>query len=253
METSHTVVFTQRAFNAIVTETINKHPLETGGVLLGYVMDNGTWIVVENIPPGIDSTHRSAYFEYDADFVTYVANVVANQYKGNLSILGLWHRHPGSMDFFSSTDDETNRNYARDSRYGSISALVNCDPRWRLTMYHVGQNGEYERAEWFVDEGDLIPPELLELRFAKPNDVPVFDGDRLAVPASAPTERQDGEKNSEEPGEAAVSAAEAGRAAEPGGAAAPSVQDEPYTWGMAFRDMKIIFEKLSKSRKNGIQ
>ena len=51
MESSPYVVFSQRAFNAIVTETIDKHPIETGGILLGYVLDNGAWIVVENIPP----------------------------------------------------------------------------------------------------------------------------------------------------------------------------------------------------------
>lgn len=185
METPQTVVFTQRAFNAIVTETVNKHPIETGGIFLGYVMDNGTWIVVENIAPGFKSTHHSAYFEYDADFVTYLANVVANQYKGNLQILGLWHRHPGSMDIFSSTDDETNYNYAKDSEYGSISALVNCDPMWRMTMYHVSQEGKYERSEWFVDEGDIIPSELLELHYKNPDDVPVFNRTGTAIKAKS--------------------------------------------------------------------
>ena len=183
MEEPQTVIFTQRAFNAIVTETVSKHPIETGGILLGYVLDNGIWIVVENVAPGQDSTHRSAYFEYDADFVTYLANVIAEQYKGNLRILGLWHRHPGSMDVFSSTDDRTNLDYARDCQQGAISALVNCDPKWRMTMYHVAQNGEYQKAEWYVDEGDLIPEELLELRYRSLEDVPTFDGNRRRVPA----------------------------------------------------------------------
>ena len=84
MEGSPYVVFSQRAFNAIITETIDKHPIETGGILLGYVLDNGAWIVVENIPPGYQSIHQTAYFEYDEEFVTYLSNVVAKQYKGNL-------------------------------------------------------------------------------------------------------------------------------------------------------------------------
>ncbi len=175
MNKIQTVVFTQRAFNAIVTETISKHPIETGGIFLGYILDNGTWIVVENIAPGFKSTHQAAYFEYDKDFVTYLANVIANQYKGNLRILGLWHRHPGDFDKFSSTDDETNRNYANDSEHGAISALVNCDPKFRLSMFHVSQNGEYHDAEWFVDEGDLIPQELLELYYTDVDNLPVFD------------------------------------------------------------------------------
>ena len=175
MESSQTVIFTKRAFNAIVTETISKHPIETGGIFLGYLLDNGTWIVVENISPGYKSTHCSAYFEYDTEFVTYLANVVANQYKGNLQILGLWHRHPGSLDVFSSTDDQTNRNYASDNPLGAISALVNCDPQMRITMYHVSQNGEYCQAEWYVDDGDLIPQELFELHYTDADELPVFD------------------------------------------------------------------------------
>ena len=61
------VVFTRRAFNAILTETLDRSPLETGGIFIGYVLDNGVWIVVEAIPPGIKTVNRQAYFEYDAD------------------------------------------------------------------------------------------------------------------------------------------------------------------------------------------
>ena len=35
MENQPYVVFTQRAFNSILTETIHKHPVETGGILIG--------------------------------------------------------------------------------------------------------------------------------------------------------------------------------------------------------------------------
>ena len=55
------VVFSQRAFNSIVTETIHKNPVETGGILIGYVLDNGVRIVVENIPPGQNSQHKWGY------------------------------------------------------------------------------------------------------------------------------------------------------------------------------------------------
>ncbi|HIT16477.1 MAG TPA: Mov34/MPN/PAD-1 family protein [Candidatus Avimuribaculum pullicola] len=171
------VVFTQRAFNAIVTETIDKHPIETGGILIGYILDNGVWVVIENIPPGYHTIHRQAYFEYDAEFVNYLQNVVATQYEGRLSmqVLGLWHRHPGSMDVFSSTDDETNLLFAKGRRYGAISALVNCDPKMRITMYHVDQHGEYEDIDWYVDNGEMIPDDFVALRFTTEEDLPVFN------------------------------------------------------------------------------
>ena len=179
------IVFTRRAFNAIVTETLDKHPLETGGIFIGYVLDNGIWVVVETIPPGIETVNRTAYFEYDAKFINYLSNVVAKQYKGNLQVLGLWHRHPGSMDVFSSTDDETNVQFARPNAWGAISGLVNCDPRMRLTMYHVDDRCRYTKTEWSVDDG-IIPEELLELRYTSAESLPVPAGTRTNPAPTAP-------------------------------------------------------------------
>lgn len=236
MESPQTVIFTQRAFNAIVTETISKHPIETGGIFLGYVMDNGTWIVVENVAPGAKSTHRSAYFEYDTAFVTYLANVLANQYKGNLQILGLWHRHPGSMDVFSSTDDQTNRNYAIDHPHGAISALVNCDPKWRMTMYHVSQSGEYQEAEWFVDDNDLIPDDLVALRYTNPENVPVFDRRGVVNTDNVHEDVHDG--GSEVVGYTVSVDGES--------MSSPQGTLRPYTFRMALRDMRTVINNLIK-------
>ncbi len=168
------VIFTQRAFNAIVTETADKHPVETGGVLLGYVLDTGVWVVVENIAPGYLARHRLAEFSYDRDFTTYLANVVNRQYEGELRILGLWHRHPGSWDAFSPPDDETNLRYAQLSPQGALSALVNCDPRMRLTMYHVDSEGRYTCIPWMVDDGTLIPAAYTALRYTTADNLPYF-------------------------------------------------------------------------------
>jgi len=168
------VVFTKRAFNAIVAEALDKNPLETGGIFIGYILDNGIWIVLETIPPGIETINQRAYFEYDANFINYLSNVIAKQYKGNLQVLGLWHRHPSSMDVFSSTDDGTNVMFAKANPSGAISGLINCDPRMRLTMYHVDNLCHYTKIEWSVDD-DIIPENLLELRFTSPDDLPVLD------------------------------------------------------------------------------
>lgn len=173
--TNNYVIFSQRAFNSIVTEVIDKHPIETGGILIGYVLDNGVWVVVENIPPGYHTIHQRAYFEYDAEFVNYLSNVIALQYKGNLQVLGLWHRHPGSMDVFSHTDDGTNVKFAKDRQCGAISALVNCDPKMRMTMYHVSPYGEYEHIDWYVDDGETIPEEFLALCYPSEEFLPTFN------------------------------------------------------------------------------
>ena len=167
------VVFSNKAYNAIIRESFDKDPVETGGILLGHILDNGVWIVMEVLPPGIKCIFERAYFEYDDEFVNYLAQTVANQYEIPLELLGLWHRHPGYMDVFSSTDDGTNTTFALQSPSGVISGLVNIDPQFRLTMYHMDNPREvmrqyarpiYERVEIEVGD-DIIPEEYFKLRY----------------------------------------------------------------------------------------
>lgn len=220
------VIFSQRAFNSIVTEVIDKHPIETGGILIGYVLDNGAWIVVENIPPGYQKAiHRNSYFEYDTEFVNYLSNVIALQYKGNLQVLGLWHRHPSSMDVFSHTDDGTNIKFARDRQCGAISALVNCDPKMRITMYHVLPTGEYEPIDWYVDDGETIPHEFLELWYKDEDSLPTFDSRGVIGRSNNITSNQVEEQKTPETT-----------------AESPSL---PYTMHDAIEDFKKIIRKLS--------
>ena len=163
-------------FRSIIRESFDKDPVETGGILLGHVLDNGMWIVMEVLPPGIHCIFETAYFEYDDAFVNYLAQSVANQYRIPLELLGLWHRHPGSMDFFSTTDDQTNATFAAQNSYGVISGLVNIDPKFRLTMYHMGNlsrivpgsRPRYEKIPIEVGD-DIIPESYFELRY--------YDGD----------------------------------------------------------------------------
>lgn len=165
------VIISSKAYNAMIRESFAKHPVETGGILLGYILDNGLWVVMEMIPPGINGVFQNAYFEYDQDFVNYLGTSVANQYKEPLQVLGLWHRHPGSMDYFSSTDDGTNSEFASRNPYGVISGLVNIDPSFRLTMYHLDHNDgvrprniAYSNVEVEIGD-DLIPERFFELRY----------------------------------------------------------------------------------------
>lgn len=171
------VVFSNKAYNAIIRESFDKDPVETGGILLGHILDNGVWIVMEVLPPGFKSIFETAYFEYDDAFVNYLAQSVANQYKIPLELLGLWHRHPGSMDVFSSTDDHTNSTFASQNPSGVISGLVNIDPRFRLTMYHMENpryavhqyaRPNYERVDVEVGD-DIIPKKYFRLKY--------FDGE----------------------------------------------------------------------------
>ena len=156
------VVFSDRAFAAIMAETTEKIKTETGGLFLGSFED-GIWYVIEAIDPGPKSIFEVAYFEYDQQYTQHLINKIANLYDKKLTLIGLWHRHPGSFDQFSSTDDDTNSKYAQMRKEGAISALVNIDPKFRLTMYHIDQPCRYSVIEYDVGN-HLIPDEMLRYK-----------------------------------------------------------------------------------------
>jgi hypothetical protein len=157
------IIFSKRAYNSIVVESYDKIKTETGGILLGNIIDD-IWYVVEVIDPGPNSIFTVSYFEYDTAYVNHLAKAISKLYKIELAVLGLWHRHPGSMDTFSSTDDLTNAEFAKLHPKGAISGLLNIDPNLRLTMYHVSFPLKYTAT--FFDIGDhLLPDSLLEFKF----------------------------------------------------------------------------------------
>ncbi|MBQ7370442.1 MAG: Mov34/MPN/PAD-1 family protein [Blautia sp.] len=155
-------VFSDRAYAAVMAETTEKIQTETGGLFLGAV-EKDTWYIIEAIDPGPDSVFEVAYFEYDQQYTQHLINKIANLYEEKLTLIGLWHRHPGSFDIFSSTDDGTNSKYARMRQQGAISALVNIDPEFRLTVYHVGQPCRYKKILYEVGD-DRIPSNYLKLK-----------------------------------------------------------------------------------------
>ena len=147
-------IFSARAYAALLSEVLDEVQTETGGVLLGY-WDDGVWQVVESVDPGPSSRFEVAYFEYDQDYVNHLINKVSRIYEKQLDLIGLWHRHPGSFDRFSATDDETNLKYASLSKHGAVSALVNIAPHFRLTVYQVtAQPLRYEKISYEVLDRD---------------------------------------------------------------------------------------------------
>lgn len=159
------IVFSNRAYNSIVSETYDKIKTETGGILLGKIIAD-VWYVIEVIDPGPNSIFTVTYFEYDTPYVNHLAKAISKQYKTELAVLGLWHRHPGSMDTFSSTDDGTNTEFSKMHSKGAISGLINIDPNLRLTMYHVSLPLLYKKISFEVGD-TLIPDYLFSFKYSE--------------------------------------------------------------------------------------
>jgi integrative and conjugative element protein (TIGR02256 family) len=157
------VVLSERAMVSVLAEVKEKIATETGGVFLGH-RKGQVWYVVESIDPGPRSVFREAYFEYDRDYIIHLMNKVARLYREPLDVLGLWHRHPGSMDQFSSVDAGTNSEFAAMHAEGAISALVNLDPEFRITMYEVQLPLQYRKVQVLVGNEHFRDTRLLAYR-----------------------------------------------------------------------------------------
>lgn len=154
------VLFSRRAVAAICAETLEHHPLETGGILLGH-WHQRRWQVLEAIDPGPGARCTPTTFEYDRAYVAHLASKLARQYRKPLELIGLWHRHPGSFDRFSAEDDVTNQRFVALTPHGALSCLVNLDPDFRLTAFHVPKDLRYRRLPLVVGDA-LIDSQLRE-------------------------------------------------------------------------------------------
>lgn len=157
------IVLSDRAYATIIAEAYQRINTETGGILLGHY-DNGTWFVVEVIDPGMKASYSTVEFEYDGEYVTHLLKKVSRIYKYELHFLGAWHRHPGSMDTFSHTDDIAHKNIVKWAGNGAISLLVNFDPNFRISPYYVDDSINYWKIKNLYIGDKYCNPKVLQLR-----------------------------------------------------------------------------------------
>lgn len=128
------VIFSEKAFASIISQTLSYSQNETGGVLIGYIL-GGIWYVLDVIDAGIKTENTPIHFTWDQNYVNHVVETQKVLYKYMPTIVGFYHRHPGSLDYFSLEDMDTMSEHLKNCRYGLLSGLVNIDPDFRITLY----------------------------------------------------------------------------------------------------------------------
>lgn len=134
------IVISDRAYTSIIAEALSRDPDETGGILLG-IIDKDTWYVVEATDPGLSTFHNRVHHEMDEKYHNHVYPVISRLYENDLCLLGLWHRHPGTLNTFSGDDNRTNTSYSEAIGNGTLSFLLNFIPNAQLTCYYLDDKG----------------------------------------------------------------------------------------------------------------
>jgi integrative and conjugative element protein (TIGR02256 family) len=101
----------------IRSETLNKHPSESGGPLFGYERDREV-VVTRAFGPGLGAHHRPWLFEPDRAAVQKAIDAVAAKSAGAERYIGSWHSHPLGIARPSLLDRRTARNIASDTEAG---------------------------------------------------------------------------------------------------------------------------------------
>lgn len=153
------VMLSNRAYSSIIAETLAHGGNETGGPILGHIIGR-KWFVTDVIDPGTDTIHEVGLFQWEQNYVDQKIARTRELYRYQPTILGFWHRHPGSMDFFSQQDVESTQKNLQGASKGLISMLVNIDPALRMTFYYC--NGPHFMPVGYDVGDEYFPVELLE-------------------------------------------------------------------------------------------
>ncbi len=123
------------------------YPLETGGVLVGYVGDNGQPVVHEVVGPGPKALHLETRFEPDHAWQCEQLDSLFWNSSGQLVYLGDWHTHPNGSPTMSGLDRRTMRRIARhaEARISYPLMLIEggSPGAWQLAVH------QFKPAKWF--------------------------------------------------------------------------------------------------------
>lgn len=117
------------------------HPLETGGVLLGYsdLDDPNNILVSAQIGPGPKAVHRHARFAPDAEWQQERIEKTYCDSGQVVTYLGDWHSHPVGGSHPSRIDRRTARRISRTRRARAPQPLIivahGGPGEWRLSPY----------------------------------------------------------------------------------------------------------------------
>jgi integrative and conjugative element protein (TIGR02256 family) len=93
-----------------------KYPLETGGMLIGYVASTGEPVVTSIIGPGPNAKHRRFKFTPDGLYQQSMLEARFKATDGGETYLGDWHTHPQGTSTLSYLDKCTLARIAKEPR-----------------------------------------------------------------------------------------------------------------------------------------
>ena len=108
----------------MLREAYRAHPMETGGLLVGYRGPNETAVVTRIVGPGPNATHCAGSFEPDYDYQEAALKRTYLESAGVERYLGDWHTHPDGRAKLSSKDVAVLQRIAGHAEAGTSNPLM---------------------------------------------------------------------------------------------------------------------------------
>jgi len=89
-----TLKFSSKALVTFTSEIQRYQDLESGGVLLGYIVDEDTIYIETASEGGSKAIHEEFYFRADPNYVDMIIDMEYANSGGKVVYLGEWHTHP---------------------------------------------------------------------------------------------------------------------------------------------------------------
>lgn len=113
-----------------------KFPLETGGMLIGYIASTGEPVVTSIIGPGPSAKHRRFKFTPDEIYQQAMLETHFYETEGRETYVGDWHTHPKVAPIPSYLDKCTLARIAREPRSQILLPVMiilgGCEAEWSL-------------------------------------------------------------------------------------------------------------------------
>lgn len=97
----------------LLKEADRGYPYETGGVLLGYLADNGEPVVLAVVGPGPNAKHSRTRFLPDHAWQREQIDQIYWSSAREWVYMGDWHTHPDGLPYMSWLDQRTLRAIAK--------------------------------------------------------------------------------------------------------------------------------------------
>lgn len=157
------VIFSQRACNSILSESIYRKPNETAGILLGTVLDSN-WYVIEAMDVGLDHILSANAPSYDIPYINHLLALLSRQYLFEVKILGYWGSISKGCADFSSIDKSAILSIDKTDDKGGITCLINMDTTISLTVYYKGFSLKSEKVNYKIRD-HLLPKKVLKYKY----------------------------------------------------------------------------------------